>query len=120
VPQAFYRVLCWFVLLLSTFGFLAELSGHRIGVGVANLDKLAHFLIFLVLSWLFFKGFRPVFWKLLLFLGIYGALIEVVQEYFTRRHGDVWDWVADMAGVLTFYLGRKLWHLWRPRSRSAA
>ena len=119
MPQSFYQVLCCFVLLLSTFGFLAELSGHRIGLGVANLDKLAHFLIFLVLSWLFFKGFRLVFWKLFLLLAVYGALIDVVQEYFTRRHGDFWDWLADIAGILAFYLGRKLWHFCRPRSPAA-
>ncbi|OCW97677.1 VanZ family protein [Alishewanella sp. HH-ZS] len=119
MPQSFYRLLCVLVLIVSTVGFLAEISGHRVGAGIANLDKLAHFLIFVVLSWLFFKGFRLVFWKLFLLLALYGALIEVVQEHFTRRHGDIWDWLADIAGILAFYLGRKLWHFCRPRSRAA-
>jgi len=118
VPQSFYRFLCLAFLLVSTFGFLAELSGHRIGAGISNLDKVAHFGIFLVLSWLIWKGFRAAFWKIALLLAIYGALIEVVQENFTRRTGDFWDWVADMAGVLAFFLLRKLWHQWRPRSKT--
>lgn len=118
MPQSFYRFLCFAFLVVSTFGFLAEISGHRIGGGIANLDKVAHFGIFMVLSGLFWKGFRAAFWKIALLLAIYGALIEVVQEHYTRRTGDFWDWVADMAGVLAFFLLRKLWHQWRPRSKT--
>lgn len=118
MPQSFYRFLCLVFLLVSTVGFLAELSGHRIGAGIANFDKVAHFGIFFLLTGLFWKAFRLAFWKIAILLAVYGALVEVVQEYFTRRTGDIWDWVADMAGVLTFILLRKLWHLCRPRSKN--
>ena len=117
MPQSFYRFLCLIFLIASTIGFLAELSGHRIGAGIANFDKLAHFGIFFLLSGLFWKAYRRHFWKIIIFLAISGALVEVVQESFTRRNGDFWDWVADMAGVLSFFILRKLWHLCRPRSK---
>ncbi|MCC5450965.1 VanZ family protein [Rheinheimera sp. UJ51] len=122
MPQSFYRFLFLLCLLLATFGFMAEINGHKLAgelsfFKIENLDKVAHFGIFFVLSGLIWKGFRAVFWKILLLLAIYGALIEVIQENYTRRTGDFWDWVADMAGVLTFFVVRKLWHLWRPRSK---
>lgn len=117
MPQSFYRFLCGAFLLVSTIGFLAELSGYRIGAGLANADKVFHFAIFFVLSGLIWKGYRASCWKITLLLACYGALIEVVQEHFTRRTGDFWDWVADMAGVLTFFILRKIWHLLRPRSK---
>lgn len=117
MPQSFYRFICFVFLLLSTIGFLAELSGHRIGAGIANFDKVAHFAIFFLLSGLFWKAFKIQFWKIALFLAVYGALVEVVQEYLTPRTGDIWDWLADMAGVLAFFLVRSLWHRCRPRSK---
>lgn len=119
MPPIFYRVLCWLLLVAATTGFLAELSGHRISHGVTNADKAAHFAIFFVLTWVFHKGFRPTFWRLFITLGLYGALIELVQENFTRRSGEWWDWFADLAGILAFYGLRQLWHQCRPRSKLA-
>ncbi|WP_333607784.1 VanZ family protein [Arsukibacterium sp.] len=118
MSQRFYRWLCLLFFAIATFSFLAEISGHRIGLNISHLDKLAHFGIFAVLAWLTWKGFRPPFYWAVAILSLYGGLIELAQHYFTRRQGDVWDWLADIAGVLAFYLARKLWHLWRPR-RSA-
>lgn len=118
MPQSFYRFLCLIFLIASTIGFLAELSGHRIGAGIANLDKVVHFGIFFLLSGLFWKAFRIDIWKIVLFLAVYGAAVEFVQENFTRRHGDLLDWLANMSGVLAFFVLRKLWHLCRPRNKN--
>lgn len=117
MSAVFYRRLCLAFLILATFGFLAEISGHGIGAGILHFDKLAHFGIFLVLTWLTWKGFRPKFWVNLLVLSSYGALVEIVQHNFTRRSGDWLDWLADTAGILAFYLLRAIWHKWRPRSK---
>lgn len=119
MPPIFYRVLCGLLLVIATFGFLAELSGQRISHGVANADKIAHFAIFFVLTWVFHKGFRPVFWRLFLILAVYGGLIELVQAFFTQRSGEWFDWFADLAGIIAFYLLRQLWHLCRPRRKVA-
>lgn len=120
MPPIFFRFICWCLLLGSTVGFLAELSGHRLPSGIANADKIMHFGIFLVLTWVFHEGFRPAFWKLFTALALYGALIEVMQEYFTRRSGEWLDWLADLAGILAFYLLRKVWHLWRHRPKTVS
>lgn len=117
MSQSFYRLLCLLFLILANIGFVAELNGVRIGQGIPQFDKYVHFGIFLVLTALFWKSLKPAVWKLILVMAIYGALVEVVQEYFTRRTGDVWDWVADMAGVLTFFVLRGIWHLCRPASQ---
>jgi VanZ family protein len=118
VPQSFYRFLCFLFLILATIGFWAELSGQKIGFGISHFDKLAHFGIFFLLTALFWKAFKFSLWKIAAILALYGAFVEIVQEYLTKRTGDIWDWLADMAGVLAFILLRKLWHRWRPRSKS--
>ncbi len=40
----------------------------------------------------------------LCFVIILGALDEYRQTMIPTRHGDVWDWVADAAGAIVFYL----------------
>lgn len=117
MSNIFYRCSCLIFFLIATTGFLAELSGHGIGKGIAHFDKIAHFGIFAVLSLLLWKAFRLSYIAILVILGSYGALVEVVQHYFTRRSGDWLDWLADMAGILFFFLGRAIWHRIRPRSR---
>ncbi|MBZ9611973.1 VanZ family protein [Rheinheimera maricola] len=117
MSQGFYRFVCLLCFLLATAGFLAELSGYRIGHGIAHLDKVAHFGIFAILTLLLWKGFklRPALAFLL--LGSYGGAIELAQHNFTRRNGDWWDLLADIGGVVSFYLLRAVWHKFRPRSQ---
>lgn len=117
VSQLFYRWLCLLCFVLATAGFLAELSGHKIAGGLAHMDKLAHFGIFAVLAGLLWKSFKLKAQYAIILLGCYGGAIELAQHHFTRRNGDWWDLLADIAGVLTFYLLRALWHRLRPRSR---
>ena len=117
MSQRFYRWLCLLCFFLATAGFLAELNGHKIGDGFAHLDKVAHFAIFAALTALLWKGFKLKPLIAFLLLGSYGGAIELAQHYFTRRNGDWWDLLADVAGVLSFYLVRALWHSIRPRSR---
>ncbi|MDX5406684.1 MAG: VanZ family protein [Chromatiaceae bacterium] len=116
MSQGFYRFVCLLCFLLATAGFLAELSGHKIGGGIAHLDKVAHFGIFAVLAALLWKGFKLKALTAFMLLGAYGGAIELAQHYFTRRNGDWWDLLADVGGVVSFYLVRALWHQLRPRS----
>lgn len=115
MSQVFYRWVCVLCFVLATAGFLAELSGHRIGGGFAHMDKIAHFGIFTVLTALLWKGFKLSPWPAFLLLGIYGGAVELAQHNFTRRNGDWWDWLADIGGIVCFYLVRALWHQIRPR-----
>lgn len=116
MSQRFYRWVCLLCFMLATAGFLAELSGHRIGGGFAHLDKVAHFGIFAVLAALLWKGFKLSPAMAFLLLGAYGGAIELAQHNFTRRNGDWWDLLADIGGVVSFYLVRALWHKLRPRT----
>lgn len=117
VPQIVYRFFCLGFFVLATASFLAELNGHRIIVGFAHFDKVVHFGIFALLAALLWKGFKLAPLSAFILLGIYGGGIELVQHYFTRRQGDWYDFAADMAGVVSFYLVRSLWHKIRPRSQ---
>lgn len=115
MPQQFYRILCILGFAVATASFLAELKGYRVAGGLAHLDKLAHFIIFTVLSALLWKGFKLKLISAFLLLSSYGAAIELAQHYFTRRNGDWLDFLADILGVISFYLCRALWHRIRPR-----
>jgi len=88
-------------------------------LGRYHLDKVAHavlfgvFLVLLVraLGWGTGRakgGPRPLMVAALLAIG-YGALTEVLQELTgAGRRGDVWDLVADAAGVII----AAAWLLW--------
>jgi VanZ family protein len=117
VSQSFYRWLCLFCFVLATASFLAELNGHRIIGGFVHMDKVAHLGIFALLAALLWKGFKLPLATAFLLLGSYGGAIELMQHYFTRRQGDWLDLLADMAGIICFYLARRLWHSIRPRSQ---
>ncbi|HEY9042498.1 MAG TPA: VanZ family protein [Rheinheimera sp.] len=117
MPQTVYRVFCLSFFVLATASFLAELNGHRVIAGFAHMDKLVHFGIFALLAALLWKGFKLAPLTAFIVLGSYGGAIELVQHYFTRRQGDWRDFAADIAGVVSFYLVRSLWHKVRPRSQ---
>jgi len=116
VTQLYYRILCVLGFALATASFLAELNGIRIAGGLAHLDKVVHIGIFATLSALLWKGFKLKPLAAILLLGSYGGAIELVQHFFTRRHGDWFDLLADLAGVAGFYGLRTLWHRFRPRT----
>lgn len=72
-------------------------------------DKLLHFLDFLVLALLAFRTFtfssQPLFYlhagtKAAGFSVFYGSLLEWSQRTVPGRNASLWDWVADLAGIL--------------------
>jgi VanZ family protein len=91
----FYAVLILFtVLFLAPTQFLPEES-------VFNFwDKAQHTLAFIALGILAFLAHPKTYAKALIFLIIYGALIEVLQSMTSWRRGDLLDWIADALGVL--------------------
>lgn len=69
-------------------------------------DKVLHFLAFFGFSVLAdIALIKKEFW---VWKGIplvfYGALIEILQSFTPFRSFSVWDWIADIAGVVVFYL----------------
>lgn len=80
--------------------------------GVKMIDKWVHFLMYgslAVAAWMdIFRSRKAAWWGgwqgwllAVIYPDVFGALMEVVQEYLTvTRNGDIFDWWADMVGVL--------------------
>jgi VanZ family protein len=70
------------------------------------MDKLAHFGVFFVqtvlLSLLFNFQTRKSYFMIILLstlmVFVYGGLIEILQDNFFNRKGDVYDLIADVVG----------------------
>lgn len=86
-----------------------------------SYDKLVHFFIFGVLSYLLLNGFREQYLNgnfrlmytivLILLSMAYGLLTEVLQvKVFVGRDGNIYDFLADSIGVLIGWLAFYLWH----------
>jgi hypothetical protein len=100
------------LLLVSLVMFL--LPGEDLSPNAPN-DKVTHLLTFTVLALSGRWATVPVL-PLLVGLTAYAAATEVLQALLPiNRHGDVWDLLADVAGVL---LGLAVtWAVARSRSR---
>jgi len=96
------------VVLIFVGSSIPRLSGDVFGVPPWS-DKVAHFLEYLILAFLFYRGVRGERWRMgfpawfiVLATGLVIASIdEYHQEYIPGRDANIWDWTADMAGVVT-------------------
>lgn len=72
-------------------------------------DKIAHFLEYLILAFLFYRGIRGERWRggipawlIVLVTGLAIASIdEYHQTYIPGRDANLLDWTADMTGIGT-------------------
>lgn len=97
------RILFVLVMLGVSVLFLMQSPPNPEAFRFPHADKIVHFGLFFVLAASLHIAFRPkpwIAWTLLLF---YGIAIELIQHYVPGRGADVWDVVADMAGVAAFY-----------------
>ena len=106
-----FRVLFVSALLFCSYGFLKDVSGVP-SAWMPN-DKFMHFMIFAGLAWLWLKGFAGYPVAGVLFLTVYGLAVEFAQHFLTVRTGDVWDWLADVAGIVGG------WIFWQFQSKYA-
>jgi VanZ family protein len=91
--------------------------------GVHGSDKLAHFLAFAILAFLFWrcaesfgrKLSRRFVWIVFVGLSAYAAVDEYLQE-FVHRSMSLADWLADLAGIAAVLVVLEL----RRRSTAAA
>jgi VanZ family protein len=86
-------------------GGLEEVRAPRLP---AHADKVAHFLMYGVggalAAWAGRIRGVGAGWGALFFVLLLGALDEYRQTLLPTRHGDVWDWVADAAGAIFFFV----------------
>ena len=101
----FYWPLAFAFLLISYLVF----SQPTYAQPVPHTDKIGHWGSFMVLAFLTYKALGLPRWLDFLLLCSYGALIEVVQSFIPYRSGALDDLVADIAGILTFYLAHYLY-----------
>mgnify|MGYP006903651264 CR=1 FL=1 len=71
-----------------------------------QIDTIGHFFGFFLLSWLLHSGFKLSLLPLSFSLTIYAALTELGQWYLGFRNAEFSDFLADVAGILTFMLLR--------------
>ena len=97
-------ILLFILLPLSLWVALIPLD-HIVDPAVVS-DKVLHFSAFFGFAVLIDAAFKPVdFWfKSGLPLAAYGAVIEILQSFTPYRSFSGWDCVADIAGVMVFYL----------------
>ncbi len=68
---------------------------------ISKLDKLAHFIAFLFLSFLLWSSYKlpkPYITTVLL-LGAFGLSIELLQQFVPNRVFSLLDFAADLTGV---------------------
>lgn len=72
------------------------------------LDKLVHFGLFAVATWIGLRAGIPARWLVPLMI-LQAASSELIQHFFLpQRGGDWWDFLADLTGIAVgFWLGRK-------------
>lgn len=84
-----------------SFSFVMAVLPHPPQVPGEPNDKIQHILAFLTMALLGMFAFPTLrAWKLLLWLSLFGALIEVIQMVpLLHRDADVLDWLADTSAA---------------------
>lgn len=96
---AFFRVL--FVLVLSILTYLLLMEMTPSPDQWPLLDKVQHIVSFGGLAGASLLAFPGRYKLVFMLTGAYGGLMEVMQWLFTTtRQASVYDWIADMIGVI--------------------
>jgi VanZ family protein len=100
---AFFPLAVWAAVVFIVGG-LEDIRTPRLP---QHADKVAHFIMYgtggALAAWAGRIRGRGVGWGALVFVILLGALDEYRQTLLPTRHGDVWDWVADVTGAVFFY-----------------
>ncbi len=117
MPRRFFRLSFWVLLALVTVASLMP-PGQLPPQALSIWDKAQHAAGFLALTGSGLLAWRMPAWRWALAMGLYGALIEVLQAASGWRTGDPFDWLADMCGVGLALLLHTVWARSRQPSRS--
>lgn len=96
------RTLFYLALIL---GCIAAFAPSQVGWQPRFNDKFLHFTFFLGMAFLAQLA-HPRAHYLFPIVGLlaFGMGIEVIQAYLPHREFSLWDWVADCAAVLLYFL----------------
>ena len=97
-----YRLVFLLLVLFISYGAVTPVEG---GVSLPYIDKLLHFVAFLVLT--FFMDLsikKPLLFSkaALILLILYAFLIELVQYFLSYRSAEVFDFISDLLGILVY------------------
>ena len=117
----FWKTIIWaFIIALILFAPGDRLT-DKYNLKINHLDKIIHYLLFLVLEILILHDYnlkrKTLFYKekilITLVILIYAALTELIQSLFiTQREGTLIDYIADVFGIIT---GMLLYFLYKVR-----
>lgn len=91
----------WFLLMLVIL-FLPGRSVPDVSWTIPHLDKVVHFTIFALLTFLLQRALTAKqFSRIILLLFLFAGGSEVIQElHIPYRSGDILDFIANSAGII--------------------
>ncbi len=118
INQKTYRILFMLGVFATLIATLSVITG--VVSPILFSDKLAHALIFFVLSFLLSHWLQSRYglWSIVA-LALFGLLIEVIQYYLPWRSFSWRDWFADIFGILLYQIIHtiKWWFIRRRNSK---
>ncbi|WP_185745621.1 VanZ family protein [Pseudoalteromonas sp. J010] len=108
-----YKTLLIISLIICTVLFAKEVSlSPRL---FPHVDKVAHFGVFFILAFISHHAFKFKVWFHLLLLSLYGAGIEWMQDSLPYRQASTADFIADVAGAVSYFVLFYFWARWRKK-----
>lgn len=102
-----YQFLFAACIIVCTGLFIKEVNSSAIQF--AHADKVVHFIVFFGLAFVLHHAFRLPIWLHLVLLAFYGGAIEILQSFTPHRQASFADFVADVAGALSYFVGFYVW-----------
>jgi VanZ family protein len=111
IVTSFWRSILWAVIVVS----LSTMSGKKVSelpfMGIPHIDKVAHFGMYFVLSFLLLFDFsrykfKNMAWKKVIIISVimaiaFGGSMELLQEVPSlERSTDIKDFIANSTGAL--------------------
>ena len=105
-----YRAVFVFVLFFISYGAFRP---TELSQSILYLDKVVHFLAFLILTFLLDLSLRDpikVQKYAILFLITYAGSIEFIQYFLPYRSAEIFDFLSDLLGILVYlYFAPKIY-----------
>ena len=91
------------MIIIALFYDVGSIEGVTT-IAIPGADKLVHFLLFAVHAYLVERSINELDYsssllKTVLISGIFAIGTEWGQSMTSYRHGDIWDIIADFAGI---------------------
>lgn len=108
MSRRIYQALFIIIIIACSLLFFKEVKSSV--SSITHIDKLAHFGVFFILTGFLKRAFRAPIWLYIVILAAYGAGVEYVQGMIPHRQASFADFVADVAGILSYLLISAVWH----------